>query len=119
MRSAPGAKRPNRGKRDRLVRHVHLPHGVGVTTPALVDRDANWPARLPRVLAPAEPAGTTAVFGREAVVAAGTREHGKNFRAWDAIHLHEAAQWARTIGRPVVVATSDSDWVAADAGRPA
>lgn len=45
-----------------------------------------------------------------AVVGAGTREHGQAFRAWDAIHLFEACQWARTIDRSVVLATTDSDF---------
>lgn len=47
-----------------------------------------------------------------AIVGAGTREHGRAFHAWDAIHLFEACQWARTLnnGRKVVIATSDSDF---------
>lgn len=45
-----------------------------------------------------------------AVVAAGTREQKGAFRAWDAIHLFEACQWARTIDQEVIVATADSDF---------
>lgn len=45
-----------------------------------------------------------------AIVAAGSREKQKTFKAWDAIHLYEACQWARTMDRKVVIATSDSDF---------
>jgi hypothetical protein len=45
-----------------------------------------------------------------AIVTAGTREHGRAFKTWDAIHLYEACQWARTLGREVTIATSDSDF---------
>ena len=45
-----------------------------------------------------------------AIVAAGTREHGESFFAWDAIHLFEACQWSRVMDREVVMATSDSDF---------
>jgi hypothetical protein len=44
------------------------------------------------------------------VVAAGIREHGEAFFAWDAIHLFEACQWARVMEREVVLATSDRDF---------
>jgi predicted nucleic acid-binding protein len=44
------------------------------------------------------------------IVAAGTREKGRAFRAPDAMHLFEACQWARVIDRQVVVATTDSDF---------
>ncbi len=44
------------------------------------------------------------------IVAAGTLEKQKTFNAWDAIHLYEACQWARTLGRKVTIATSDSDF---------
>ena len=43
------------------------------------------------------------------LVASGAREKGRSFRAPDAIHLFEAAQWSRTIDRNVVVVSSDSD----------
>ena len=44
------------------------------------------------------------------IVSAGSKEHGRAFSAPDAIHLHEACQWSRTIGRKVIVATCDSDF---------
>jgi xylulokinase len=42
---------------------------------AIVDRHADWSTRLPRVLGPGEPAGTTGTFGREAIVAPGTGDN--------------------------------------------
>jgi len=42
---------------------------------AVVDAHADWSRRLPRVLGPAEPAGTTRAFGSEAVVAPGTGDN--------------------------------------------
>jgi predicted nucleic acid-binding protein len=43
-------------------------------------------------------------------VASSTRQHGRRVHAWDAIHLFEACRLARTLGRRVVIATSDSDF---------
>ena len=34
---------------------------------------------------------------------------GRRMRGWDAIHLDEAARWARDVGEKVTVATSDDD----------
>jgi hypothetical protein len=45
-----------------------------------------------------------------AIVGVGSREKQKTFNAFDAIHLYEACQWARVMGRKVVIATSDSDF---------
>jgi len=42
---------------------------------AIVDRDADWSSRLPRVLAPNEAAGTTHAFGGDAVVGPGTGDN--------------------------------------------
>jgi xylulokinase len=42
---------------------------------AIVDADADWSTRLPRVLAPTETAGTTQAFGAEAVVGPGTGDN--------------------------------------------
>jgi xylulokinase len=42
---------------------------------AIVDRDADWEPRLPRVLGPGEPAGSTGSFGRDAVVGPGTGDN--------------------------------------------
>jgi xylulokinase len=51
---------------------------------ALVDQAADWSTRLPRVLAPTEPAGETQAFGSNAIVAAGT---GDNMAAAIALAL--------------------------------
>jgi xylulokinase len=42
---------------------------------AIVDADADWSPRLPRVLGPAEAAGTTTAFGAPAIVAPGTGDN--------------------------------------------
>jgi len=42
---------------------------------AIVDSEADWMSRLPRVLQPAERAGTTNAFGSDAVVAPGTGDN--------------------------------------------
>jgi xylulokinase len=42
---------------------------------AIVDRDADWSTRLPRVLGPTEPAGTTRAFGDDVIVAPGTGDN--------------------------------------------
>ncbi len=41
-------------------------------------------------------------------VTAATREHGRKFRSWDALHLAHAVWWARSIGSMVTVVTDDS-----------
>lgn len=51
---------------------------------AVVDGAADWTTRLPRVLAPAEQAGSTRAFGSEAIVAPGT---GDNMAAAIALDL--------------------------------
>lgn len=43
-------------------------------------------------------------------VSAATRDHGRAFKAWDAIHLYEACRWAREIEEQVTVATADEDF---------
>lgn len=46
-----------------------------------------------------------------AYVAAISREHKRNLRAWDAIHLYEACRWSRESNdQQVVLATADSDF---------
>jgi xylulokinase len=50
----------------------------------IVDNAADWPARLPRVLEPTEPAGSTRAFGPDAIVAPGT---GDNMAAAVALDL--------------------------------
>jgi len=42
---------------------------------AIVDDDVDWSTQLPRVLGPAEPAGTTRAFGTDTVVAPGTGDN--------------------------------------------
>jgi xylulokinase len=42
---------------------------------AIVDRDADWLPRLPRVLTPTEAAGTTRAFGGDAIVGPGTGDN--------------------------------------------
>jgi hypothetical protein len=44
-------------------------------------------------------------------VAAATREHGRNLRAWDAIHLGYATHWARDTGEQVRLVSSDKSIV--------
>ena len=39
-----------------------------------------------------------------------TRDHGRNFRAWDAGHLRSACVWARELDRTVTLVTNDSDF---------
>jgi hypothetical protein len=43
-------------------------------------------------------------------VAAATREYRRKVYAWDAIHIYEAARWARELERPVFIGTSDADF---------
>lgn len=38
-------------------------------------------------------------------------EHGRRMRGWDAIHLYEAARWARDAQSRVTIATCDDDFV--------
>jgi len=43
-------------------------------------------------------------------VSAASRDHGRAFKAWDAMHLYEASRWARELGSQVVLATADADF---------
>jgi len=43
-------------------------------------------------------------------VTSATREHKRNFRIWDAMHLGYASHWARTLGEKVHLVTSDNDF---------
>lgn len=47
-------------------------------------------------------------MGMAYVEMAATR--GRRMRGWDAIHLYEAARWARDTGERVTIATSDGDF---------
>ncbi len=40
------------------------------------------------------------------------QEEGKRLKAWDAVHLCRATQWARDIGERVTVVTGDGDFEA-------
>jgi hypothetical protein len=46
------------------------------------------------------------------LVVSATTEHGRKFKAWDALHLYEAAQWSRRVGAKVSLYTSDPDFSA-------
>lgn len=78
---------------------------------AIVDDTADWAPRLPRVLKPAERAGTTTAFGLDAIVAPGT---GDNMAAAVALAL-QPGDVAVSLGTSgTVYAVSDSP--TADAG---
>lgn len=39
-----------------------------------------------------------------------TREHTRNLRSWDAAHLYQSCNWARSIGQTVQFVTNDQDF---------
>jgi len=45
-----------------------------------------------------------------AYVTFATREHGRRLKAWDAVHLFHASDWARDQGQKVNLVTSDADF---------
>jgi hypothetical protein len=39
-----------------------------------------------------------------------TRDYGRKFRVWDAVHLVTALTWAELLGQPVEIWTTDTDF---------